>query len=250
MQAIILAAGQGRRLRDPRGRPKCLREVGGLPLVHHQIRALNAFGVDDVSIVVGYQQQQIRSCVGSAAGYVVNPRYAETNSMYSFLLAGKIIHDDLIVMNSDLFFHPSLVRRLLEPGDDALLYDSGSGQEAEQMKVRVAGDRLVEMSKVMSSDRVSGENVGILSLSLPTAQQAIRAASTIAARGFERAWLASAINKIAPAHPIRCLDVAGAPWVEIDFPEDLERARVEVLPGVATFDDELVGSQRASGGFS
>lgn len=249
MQAIILAAGQGQRLRDRQGRPKCLREVGGLPLVHHQIRALNGAGVDDVSIVVGYQQEKIRYAVGSAARYVVNPRYAETNSMYSFMLAGHTIHDDLIVMNSDLFFHPGLVHRLLEPGDDALLYDSGSGEEDEQMKVRVAGDRLVEMSKVMCSDRVSGENVGILSLSLTTAQQAIEAASTIAAGGCERAWLASAINQIAPTHPIRCVDVAGSPWVEIDFPEDLERARVEVLSAV-TLDDEVVGSQHALAGVS
>ena len=72
MQGVILAAGQGQRLRDPLGRPKCLQRLGGVPLVHHQINALANAGVDDVVIVVGYQQAQVRQSVGAAARFVVN----------------------------------------------------------------------------------------------------------------------------------------------------------------------------------
>ena len=233
MQAVILAAGQGRRLADPHGRPKCLREVGGTPLLRHQLDALAAVGIDDVVIVVGFGQDQIRESVGTMVRYVVNDRFAETNSMYSFLLARSLIQDDVLVMNSDLFFHPALVARLLDQGGDALLYDSGSGDEEEQMKVRVSQGRLVEMSKVLPSDLVCGENVGMLHLAPATVEDAFAAARAIAACGGERAWLASAINRVAVDHRIRCLDVVGWPWVEIDFPEDLERAREEVFPQVA-----------------
>jgi choline kinase len=233
MQAIILAAGQGRRLRDPQGRPKCLREVGGSPLVHHQVRALAQAGVDDVSIVVGHQHEQVRSAVGPLARYVTNPCFAETNSMFSFLLARPVIHDDVIVMNSDLFFDPSLIPRLLEGEDDALLYDSDSGEDDEEMKVEVVDGHLARMAKDLHPDRVSGENVGILRLSCATALATIRAARTIAAEGGRRAWLAAAINRITPDHRIRCRDVSGSSWVEIDFPEDLHRARTEVLPEIA-----------------
>lgn len=233
VQAVILAAGEGLRLADRRGRPKCLRQVGGVPLVHHQLSALVSVGIRDVVIVVGYEQDQIRAAVGTAARYVVNDRFAETNSMYSFLLAGDEVHDDLIVMNSDVFFHPGLLARLLALDGDALLYDSGSGQDAEQMKVQVAQGRLVEMSKIMRSDLVCGENLGMLRLSSTAAEDAVAAARAIAANGGEREWLATAINRIAFDHRIQCLDVAGWPWVEIDFPEDLARARSEVFPRVA-----------------
>jgi len=207
--------------------------VGGLPLLHHQLLALAAAGVNDVVIVVGFGEDQIRESAGTAVRYVVNDRFDETNSMYSFLLAQDMVHEDAIVMNSDLFFHPALLARLLEFDGDALLYDSSSGEEDEQMKVRVAGGRLVEMSKAMRRDRICGENVGILRLSSTTGERAVAAARAIAAGGGEQAWLAAAINCIALDQPIRCVDVAGWPWVEIDFPEDLVRARVEVFPSVA-----------------
>lgn len=241
MQAIILAAGQGRRLRDLLGRPKCLRKVGGEPLVHHQLRALVAAGVDDVTMVVGYQQGDVRAAVGSAARYVVNSCYAQTNSLYSFMLAVPVIDDDVVVMNSDLFFHPELVNRLLDAGPDALLFDSGSGKEDEQMKVEVEDGRLVEMSKVMGCERVHGENVGMVHLAATTAWAAADAADAIIANGHQRAWLAEAINVVAAGRRISCVDVAGFPWVEIDFPGDLARARSEVLPAISGAIDQLCG---------
>lgn len=232
VQAVILAAGQGQRLRDRRGRPKCLRTVGGVSLVEHQLMALAQVGINDVVIVVGFEQEQIRESVGPSARYVLNERFAETNSMYSFLLSLDLIHDDVIVMNSDLYFHPALPAWLQGLQGDALLYDSGSGEEDEQMKVRVDHGRLVEMSKVMRSDRICGENVGMLRLTSETMWRVADAARAIVAAGGERAWLAAAINHVALDHPIRCVDVAGWPWVEIDFPEDLARARSEVFPAV------------------
>jgi len=137
------------------------------------------------------------------------------------------------VMNSDIFCDPRLFQMLLAGGGDALLYDSSSGDEDEQMKVQVRNGTLVEMSKTMPPGRVSGENVGMLRLSRDTAESAAAAAAALIASGHERGWLAEAINFAAADHPITCIDVAGWPWVEIDFPEDLARARHEVFPRVA-----------------
>ena len=247
MQAIILAAGAGLRLCDRKQRPKCLRKIGGRPLVHHQLRALARAGIDDLTIVVGYQQEQVRRAVGRYARYVANRDYARTNSMYSFLLTRPAVYDDVVVLNSDLFFHPDLLDLLLDAGVDALLYDARSGDEDEQMKVRLDGDRLVEMSKSLPDDQVSGENLGMLYLSRQTADTAFDAAQVLTERGERRAWLAAAVNEAARAHHIRGVDVHRAPWVEIDFPEDLDRARLEVYPAVASAieacDRELGDSQ-------
>ncbi len=228
-----MAAGQGSRLGDRWGRPKCLREVGGVPLVHHQLAGLAAAGVTEVVIVVGFGQEQVREAVGTAATYVVNERFAETNSMVSFWLGQQVVDDDVVVMNSDVFCHPELFGMLSEADGDALLYDSGSGTQAEEMKVRIDSGHLVEMSKTLPREVVSGENVGMLRLTRVTAADTARAAASIAASGGQRAWLATAINEVAGHRRFRCVDVAGWPWVEIDVPEDLVRARVEVFPEVA-----------------
>ncbi|MEP6666527.1 MAG: phosphocholine cytidylyltransferase family protein, partial [Nocardioidaceae bacterium] len=233
VQAIILAAGKGKRLRDRRGRPKCLREVGGKSLVQHQLHALAWAGIKDVTIVVGYQQEKVRRSVGSAARYVVNHDFAITNSMYSFLLARPHVREDVVVLNSDVFFHPRLLGRLLDAGDDALLYDADSGDDSEHMKIRLERDRLVEMSKEMPAKHVAGENVGILRLSGETTAGVFAAARSLVEAGHPRAWLAMAINQVTANCDIRCVDVAGTPWVEVDFPEDLDRARLDVYPAVA-----------------
>lgn len=236
MQALILAAGEGSRLADPLGRPKCLREVGDTPLLHHQLAALESADVLDVVVVVGYAQARVKDSVGSWARFVTNERFAETNSMYSFLLGERALDEDAVVMNSDVYCDPRLLQVLLAADEDALLYDSSSGEEDEQMKVWVHDGALVEMSKTLPPDRVAGENVGILKLTRETAKDVAEAATDLMHSGHERGWLAEAVNVVAKRRPIECIDVRGWPWIEIDFPEDLVRARHEVFPRVAAAD--------------
>ncbi len=232
MQAIILAAGRGRRLGDCR--PKCLQEVGGAALVEHQLVALADAGVADVIIVVGFEAGAVREIVGAAARFVLNERFAETNSLSSFLLARPLIDDDVLILNGDVFVAPEVVAAIVAADGDALLYDSSSGDEDEHMKVHVAGGLLVEMAKDLSAGCTCGENVGILRLSASTADLTFEAAAQlVAVEGGEHLFLAAAVNCVAAYHPMYCLDVAGLPWIEIDFREDLDRARSEVYPALA-----------------
>ena len=188
--------------------------------------ALADADIHDVVMVVGFEQDQVREAVGTAARYAVNERFAETNSLCSFLRARPLIEDDLLVMNADVLVDPPLVTRLAEHGGDALLYDSGSGEDDEHMKVAVEAGRLVEMAKDLPADRTDGENLGLLRFSLGTAERVFRSAEDIAADQGEQAWLATAVNRTVAERPIHCLDVAGSPWIEIDFPLDLDRARL------------------------
>lgn len=241
LRAIILAAGVGMRLRDPRSRAKCLRKVGGVALVEHQLAILAGAGLTDVTLVVGHAEEDVRSHLGGRVRYVVNDSFDATNSLYSFLLAARQVQDDVIVMNCDVFLHPDLLARLVDADGDALLYDSASGGDDEHMKVRISRGHLVEMSKVLAGDQVHGENVGVIRLSRQAVKDAVAAACEIIAAGGRQAWLAAAITEVAGLHRIKCLDVAGWPWVEIDFPEDLLRARTEVLPALASALDMLAG---------
>jgi choline kinase len=95
------------------------------------------------------------------------------------------------------------------------------------------------MSKTMHESHIGGENLGILRLGERTLHDAAAVARDIITAGGRQAWLASAITELAQDHPIACVDVAPSPWVEIDFPEDLVRARTEVLPALADVLPEL-----------
>jgi choline kinase len=117
------------------------------------------------------------------------------------------------------------------PGN-ALAYDRFSGQEAEHMKVAIRDGALDEMSKQLEPSRTRGENVGLIRLSAKAAEAAFDAAEHLIGAGRVRDWLASAINAAAREHRFQCLDIAGLPWVEIDYPEDLEHARGTVMPAI------------------
>jgi choline kinase len=232
MDAIILAAGSGRRLGT--GRPKCLTRIGGRRLIDHQLDALAAAGVRRPVVVVGYKRQEVIAALAGRARVVVNTRYADTNSMYSFLLAREAVSGPTFVLNADVLFDPVVAQRLVRVPGSALACDSTSGDEAEHMKIEVRrGRRLRSMSKTLRTDHCAGENLGLLYLDEAAAREAFAAAATLVADGGERAWLAAAINAVARNTSIECVDVAGTPWVEIDFPADLAHARRNVWPAIA-----------------
>ncbi len=240
MQALILAAGRGSRLgKITEGAPKCLLQVGGRPIVAHQLEALAEAGVGPVGMVVGYCADEIRRAVGIGVEYIDNPRWNATNSLYSFWLARDWVKGSLVVLNSDVTFHPEILHRVLAAGGDAIAYDSSSAHAPEHMKVRVVDGQLIDMSKDMDAGVSTGENVGILCFSDETVKLLFRKADTLLASGSERDWIGTAVRQVARERKIQAVDIAGIPWVEIDCAHDLQRARREIWPAIRSSGSRL-----------
>ena len=236
--AVILAAGRGSRLGAlTDSAPKCLAVVGGRTLIEHQLDALVGAGVHDITVVTGYRSNDVHRVVGNRARYVHNADWSTTNSLYSLWLAGQDggrgIGDDVIVLNCDVLFHPDVLARLIGAGPNRFTIDRHGGLGAEEMHVVLDGQRLVEMSKRIPIDRVDGENVGMVRLSHQTLAAVLGAADDLVAGGDLNAWMASAIDRIAADHALHAVDVSDLPWVEIDFPDDLDRAVRHVWPVIA-----------------
>src|SRR4051794_4746500 len=230
MDALILAAGSGRRLNH--GRPKCLADLGGRPLIDHQLQALKWAGVKRVVVVAGHQADAVREALPAGTPVVVNPDYTQTDSLYSFWLAREEVEEEVLVLNGDVLFHPVIARALVRRPRSALAYDSRSGNEDEQMKLIVRGGGLTAMSKMLSPERSCGESVGMVRLSGAATEATFDIAGRLVAAGRENDWLPAALNRVAREHRIDCMDVAGMPWTEIDVPADLARARAQVLPAI------------------
>jgi len=243
MRGIILAAGKGSRLNGTAGEnPKCLVKAGGLTLIERQIRALRHAGIDDIAVVVGCQADQVRRACGHGITYVENSRYGQTNSMYSLWMARPLLFEGFVVLNCDVLFHPVLLHDLLTSRhQNALLLAYREADQPpfgdEEMKVQVRCGRVREMSKQMDPDDADGENLGIVKFGPGGAAELVTIMDRLVAAGGLRDWAPRAFREFAQVRPLHAIGTRGFPWIEIDFPEDYQRAVREVLPQIDSGDD-------------
>lgn len=235
MKAIILAAGKGTRLDGAAVKPKCLVEIGGMTLLQRQIDSLRDANIKRIVVVVGFGAGRIREECGSDITFVENIHFAETSSLYSLWLAREHLTDGFVVLNSDVLFHPQLLENLLESSsDDALLLSDTDATPLgdEEMKVKLKEDLVVDISKDMDPVEADGENVGIVKFSAPGAQALVGYMEELIASGAVKDWAPRAFREFALNHPLHALSTGGLPWIEIDFPEDYQRAVTEVYPRI------------------
>jgi choline kinase len=237
MRGIILTAGRGDRLRPITGdRPKCLATVGDCTILERQLRGLRACGISRIAVVTGYGAEDVQRVGGPSIEFVHNPRYAMTNSLYSLWLARDLLAGGFLVMNCDVLFHPQLLDDLMTSRyEDALLMSPACHDPEysdEEMKVRVRGGRVVDISKTLHPDEADGENVGIAKFGARGAAVLVEEMTELVNSGAVRDWLPAAFARFCRRRTLHAVDHRGFPWIEIDSPEDYWRACTHVAPAV------------------
>lgn len=122
MQAIILAAGMGRRLGElTKNNTKCMVKVNGVPLIDRLLGQLSELNLSRVVIVVGYEGEKLKQYIGTRFDsslnieYVENPIYDKTNNIYSLALAKEqMMEEDTLLIESDLIFDNRLFRLIID----------------------------------------------------------------------------------------------------------------------------------------
>ena len=242
MKAIILAAGKGTRLNGVELKPKCLFEVGGRTLLDRQVSALLESQLNDIVIVAGFEAERIRRHCPPKISFVMNPRFAETSSLYSLWLARDYLRDGFVVLNCDVLFHSQLLNKLLSSRfDDALLVDFVDKQHNslgdEEMKVKVNDGMIVDIRKDLDPADADGENVGIVKFSRQGALRLIEQMDALISQGCEREWAPRAFREFASRFPLHAISTDDLPWIEIDFPEDYLKAQQEIFPKITAMTD-------------
>jgi choline kinase len=244
MKAIILAAGVARRLAPLTDRThKCLFPVGDRPLLTRMLDALESVGVRDAVLVVGHCGDQVRAVAGEKLGsmrirYVENPDYTR-GSVLSLYAARAHLVEPALVMDADVLFPREFLRRLVHAtAPSAFLIDRGFQDTGEEVKFYTRGDRVIALGKKFvpeSWDQV-GEGVGFFKCGAEAVPELNRLLQQVIRDGDGLSEYEDALHALVAQRHVGWVDVTGLPWTEIDFAEDLRRARDEVLPHVVRLD--------------
>jgi choline kinase len=145
--------------------------------------------------------------------------------------------DDVLLMDADVLYDPSLLRRLTgSPHRNCLLIDRDLEPGEEPVKICLRGGRIVEFGKIVKGNfEVVGEWPGFLRLEPEMAKRLATATEAYVAAGRHEEPYEPAIRDVllaAPPDRFGCEDITGLPWIEIDTPEDLRRAREVIAPAL------------------
>ncbi|MCR4437724.1 MAG: phosphocholine cytidylyltransferase family protein [bacterium] len=244
MQAVILAAGEARRLRPlTDNKPKCLLEVAdGTTVLDATVRNLLWAGADELVLVTGFCAQQIRAHMakhypGLQVRWVHNERFATTNNAYSLWLAREAVRGPFLLLDADILFDRRILAMLLGlRHHDALAVRTAGHWSEEDMKVVLDPQGLVQtISKKVRVESASGESIGIEKFSAQFARAlfAELGRRMDGGRGAQEFYEASFQAVIEASMRLYGLDISPLACVEIDTLEDYRHAR-EVAAGLCS----------------
>jgi choline kinase len=239
MNVILLCAGVGKRLAPyTTVRPKCLMDVQGITLLERHLVHAERNRASRVTVVVGHLKEMIEAEIARIGPdlpvhIVVNEDYRQ-GSIISLARGLEGVDDDVVFMDTDVLYHPHVLSRLFQSRNaSCLLIDATSDESGEEMMVGVKDGCAQVIARRVShlgTFDVQGESVGFFRVSrdhLSALRKAIE--ETIADKGPNVEYEDS-LNRLFQTVAVGFERVDDLAWTEIDFAEDLRRAREDVAP--------------------
>lgn len=243
MKAIILAAGVGRRLgKEGEIQPKCLLKFNGKSLLERHLDYLRHYQVDAVAIAVGYQAEMIQDEIKRVDAQawvtkVYNPDYTQGSLISLWTLREHLAAgEDVLLMDADVLYNRRIIERLIKTNiPNCFLLDRDFEPGDEPVKLCVHNNQLVEFRKKVAPNLVydfCGESVGFFRFDGAIANRLATCTERYVAEGRYEEPYEEAIRDLLLETPeaFGYEDITGLSWIEIDFPEDIQRAQNEILP--------------------
>ncbi|MBC1241799.1 NTP transferase domain-containing protein [Nostoc sp. 2RC] len=244
MKAIILAAGVGQRLgKDGQIQPKCLLKFNGKSLLERHLIYLRHYQIDEVVIAVGYQAEKIQDEIKALGAEnwvttVYNPDYTKGSVISLWALRQDVAAaDDLLLMDADVLCDRYIIERLVKTNiANCFLLDRDFEVGDEPVKLCVKDGYLVEFRKqvALTLYDFAGESVGFFRFENAIARQLASRTEQYINNGLHHQPYEEVIRDLLLETPeiFGYEDITGLPWIEIDFPEDIQRAQNEILPQI------------------
>jgi choline kinase len=245
MRAIILAAGRGSRLQQSEGQqlPKCLLQFGGMSLLERHLRMLRNAGVEEIVLALGFRHELVERELDRLdwrprPEIVLNPRYELGSVLTVHCVADAMTRGgDVLLMDADVLYDQRMVSALVTGAEpvNRLLIDRDFEAGDEPVKLCVRDGVPVELRKQLAADLeydTIGESVGFFRFSAAAARRLAALVADYVDSGRSHMPHEEAVRDLLRerGEVFEVSDVTGAPWIEIDFPNDVARAAGEVLP--------------------
>jgi choline kinase len=256
MKAIVLSAGQGRRLLPLTDRdPKCLLEVDGpRTVLELQLRALARCGIRHATVMLGFGADRVERFLagtripGLRVETLYNPFFASSDNLATCWLARVAMTSDFVLLNGDTLFEDRVLERVLEAPSApiSVTVDHKASYDDDDMKVSVdAEGRLLAIGKRLAPETVGGESIGLLCFR-GTGVRRFRDELERVIRNPDglKAWYLSVVNDLAARVPVATVSIDGLWWREIDSRADLEGVRASFA---STF-KQAAAQSRGGGG--
>ena len=253
MKAILLAAGASRRLLPLTEKlPKCLIKIGEKTIIEYQLDAIAKAGIQESVIVVGYLKEMIMNHIGrkyksiKTIKYIDNPEYESTNTIFSLYLArNEFIHEDFIYFNADVLFHDHIVKLLVKHQSENVL--AVDYKKCGQEEVKFTTDpkyRIVKLGKYIPQNEAEGEFIGVAKFGSGITPSFIDSLEFYSMKGQKNLFFEKAVEDILQKDHFVPLDVSHIPNIEIDFPDDLDKAREEIYPAIKVYEQSVSRKSR------
>jgi choline kinase len=245
MRAIILAAGRGLRLLLPEDKqlPKCLLRFDDMSLLERHLRMLRGAGVEEVVLALGFRHELIEAELDRLAWQprpeiVLNRRFELGSVLTLHAVADAMTRGgDILVMDADVLYDERIMDTLVAGRSpvNRLLIDCDFEDGEEPVKICLRDGVPIELRKQLAADieyDTIGESVGFFRFTQPAARRLAALVAGYVASGRAQMPHEEAVRDLLLEHTqlVEVADVTGAPWIEIDYAEDLLRATNEVLP--------------------
>ena len=230
MQAVILAAGFGSRLMPLTGNiPKCLVKVCGIPIIEHQIKAMQKHGINKIYIVGGYYCEKLEEFfseyVGSSITIINNQDYETTNNMYSLsLLSEKLSGEEFILCNGDVVYDEAIISSILDSKLENIIVCDRGRYDIESMKIITNESGFINgISKKYSEEDYFACSIDVYKFSKAGSQKIFDIIKSKVSKGETKDWTEVAIDDLCKADGklFNPLDICGKSWYEIDNFDDL-----------------------------
>lgn len=231
MKAIILAAGLGTRLRPITDTvPKCMVPVNGQCIIDKQIDNLidNGFDQSDIYVIGGYLEDVLKRHLlenYSKINFISNPRYNETNNMYSLYLASPFVKgEEFLLMNADVFYDSDIIKGLLQKEGSQIACDNSQYLE-ESMKITLDDKgNINHIGKKITEDEHYAVSIDVYRINQESSKILFEEIEdTILNRKDENSWTEMALDSIFDKTSFSPYVIENR-WFEIDTLEDLATA--------------------------
>ena len=231
MKAIILAAGLGSRLLPlTADRPKCLVPAGARAILEHQLLALRAAGVADVTVVGGYRFDRLASFVDALPdairpNLIFNPFYAVSSSIGSVWAARHLLDGPFLLLNGDTIYEaqPLAAAVAALPPGVGLFIEPAAEQEDDDMRVRAELGRVLEVGKGLDRKHARFRSLGIVACSdRDGGSYRLALEEVIAAPGGDQRFHHDVVDLLARRLKVSAVLAEPGTWQEIDSVADID----------------------------